>query len=297
MPEKSVIIDHVSAREEWPNGEEQEIKYIILHDVKFSIKQAKEIFEQYGVSAHYYVGADGQIYELVPLTYKAYHAGASQFEQDISLNNSSIGIETESRWQYLMPTEQCESLISLLKDLVDKYGNIKILSHAEIAPYRLSQEQFAPGKTDPGINFPWKKLAAAGFGSYHQVEIKTDPQIIWHFGEQDEQILLVQQSLYKHGYHLVPQHGEYDQKTAAILTAFYLRYYPEWFSLHQNDIAASIEESNPNFASELDLTAKITDQWVFNNSDYLTASNIDYNAINIMSEILGYNSHIGLQTS
>ena len=45
------------------------------------------------VSSHYFLKNNGEILELVPDLYTAWHAGKSQWKKFNSLNNYSIGIE------------------------------------------------------------------------------------------------------------------------------------------------------------------------------------------------------------
>jgi len=101
---------------------------------------------------------------LVNDTKCAWHAGKSFWDNQISLNKNSIGIElsTPSLGQNRYGKAQISALISLLKELQKKY-HIKqqnILGHSDIAPDR---------KPDPGKNFPWKKLAKEGLGLWYNL--------------------------------------------------------------------------------------------------------------------------------
>ncbi|MGC0371884.1 MAG: hypothetical protein DGJ47_000585 [Rickettsiaceae bacterium] len=288
---KNIQINRVKSYGDWENSDTQDIKYIIIHDIKFELEKAIDIFNDYGISSHFYIKSNGENHQLVPLSHSAYHAGPSEFSENKSLNSMSIGIETESKWDYQASNEQISSLISLITDLTNKYQIQNVLSHAEIAPYRLNDDgTIKPGKTDPGINFPWKKLAENGIGTYHNVEIKKSPKIIAKFNDESKLISEIQNNLYDYGYTLTPQHGKYDLKTAAVLNAFYLRYYPEWFYTNQEAIKTTIINEK---SAQSDLThlasVRITDQWLLDNLDYLLSSNIDENTILIMQDILNIN--------
>jgi len=107
------------------------------------------------VSSHYFIKENGKVLILVPDLYRAWHAGESKWQRSKDINSRSIGIEIvypgeNSGSKY--PNEQIDSLIKLLKFLKKKFNikNDKILGHSDIAPFR---------KIDPGIHFPWKKLA------------------------------------------------------------------------------------------------------------------------------------------
>ena len=138
-----------------------EIKYIIIHCSRSNPLRQTEIMQQNGVSAHYIIGRDGSLTEVIKETDVAYHAGISNWHQSAgqSLNETSVGIELEcptmgqkKRSYYSV---QINRLIELLKYLQQKYHIRKdhILAHSDIAPMR---------KADPGAWFPWKKLYKEG---------------------------------------------------------------------------------------------------------------------------------------
>ena len=93
------------------------------------------------VSSHYFVKNSGEILNLVPDLYTAWHAGKSSWKNLKLLNQYSIGIEISNpghNHKYRkFSSGQIFSLIKLLRYLV-KY-NIKktnILGHSDIAPNR-----------------------------------------------------------------------------------------------------------------------------------------------------------------
>ena len=108
------------------------------------------------VSSHYFIKYNGNILQLVPDLYEAWHAGKSVWKNYYLLNKYSIGIEISNpghQYGYKnFKKKQILSLKKLLKFLIKKY-NIKpnaILGHSDIAPER---------KKDPGEKFPWHELA------------------------------------------------------------------------------------------------------------------------------------------
>ena len=49
------------------------------------------------VSCHYFIKKSGKIILMVPINYVAWHAGKSNWKNDKSLNNNSIGIEISNK--------------------------------------------------------------------------------------------------------------------------------------------------------------------------------------------------------
>jgi N-acetylmuramoyl-L-alanine amidase len=109
------------------------------------------------VSAHYLVGRDGKIYSLVDELARAWHAGESYWGGHRDLNSASIGIELDNDGDEPFAEAQISALLALLADLKQRYviPAANFLGHSDVAPRR---------KVDPGRRFPWKLLAAHGFG-------------------------------------------------------------------------------------------------------------------------------------
>lgn len=119
------------------------------------------------VSAHYLVGDDGRIYQLVSDLDRAWHAGAGRWGAITDLNDASIGIEIDNERGEPFTEAQIASLLRLLADLCERHGIPKsqVIAHADLAPMR---------KRDPGALFPWKRLHDAGFGIW-PAEPMADP--------------------------------------------------------------------------------------------------------------------------
>lgn len=138
----------------------------------------RKIFIDYGVSAHYLIGRNGEIYQLVNENRVAYHAGKGNLvkypQYKDKLNSYSIGIEimaigTEKEMKTMLTSSvyksiskknigytdaQYRSLKQLLEDILKRNPSIKrdrthVIGHDEYAPGR---------KTDPGSLFNWSKL-------------------------------------------------------------------------------------------------------------------------------------------
>lgn len=132
---------------------------MIHHTAQNSTEQTIKTFhlERTETSAHYVIGRDGQVVQMVNDYFRAHHAGTGRWGNDTDLNSSSIGIELDNNgttdpW----PDVQIEALIQLLSQLKEKYKipQANFIGHMDYAPTR---------KIDPHA-FPWKRLADAGFG-------------------------------------------------------------------------------------------------------------------------------------
>jgi N-acetylmuramoyl-L-alanine amidase len=138
-------------------------------------------------SAHVVIGKEGEIYQIVPFTHIAWHAGESAYGGRKSFNNFSIGIELDNpgyvtragseyvapfgtkyppnevieavhrnekapRFWHIYTEAQISACEELCLALMSTYPTInQILGHEEIAPGR---------KQDPGPAFPLEKFRA-----------------------------------------------------------------------------------------------------------------------------------------
>lgn len=111
------------------------------------------------VSAHYLIGSDGHIYQLVPDQLRAWQAGPGRWGTITDLNSASIGIELDNDGHSPFAQPQIDNLLRLLADLTTRLHipPTQIIGHEDLAPGR---------KDDPGPLFPWQQLADAGFGRW-----------------------------------------------------------------------------------------------------------------------------------
>ncbi len=146
------------------------IKFIIFHYTGMkkesdAIRRLTEI--QSEVSSHYFIKNNGEIINMVPDLYIAWHAGRSTWKNYKSLNKDSIGIEISNpghSYNYeKFSKKQINSLHKLTRHLIKKYrvNAQNILGHSDIAPDR---------KKDPGEKFPWKNLAKYKIGLWHDLK-------------------------------------------------------------------------------------------------------------------------------
>lgn len=121
------------------------------------------------VSAHYLVTDQGRIIQLVEDSKRAWHAGAGRWHGMNDINSVSIGIELDNDGREPYPKAQIEALIALLSDLSRRYAlqPSAVIGHSDMAPAR---------KQDPGILFPWQRLAEAGFGVWYADDLPEPPE-------------------------------------------------------------------------------------------------------------------------
>lgn len=224
--------------------------YIILHytsgcTAKKAFKTLSNFFRP--VSAHYLIGANGNITQLVDESKRAWHAGKSSWKKNDQLNSYSIGIEivnpgfseldqepcTEnfeiwnkkngqkvsgsSYFWYSFTQDQIQSVITLCKDIINRY-NIKpenILGHSDIAPGR---------KVDPGPLFPWQELAEQGIGTWYDENLIAKE--LSKDNHESMPIGTVQNLLNAWGYK-TPRSGIFDEQTKKVIQAFQMHFRPK----------------------------------------------------------------------
>ncbi len=144
------------------NFEPRKPQLIIIHHTNMpTLAEALHTLQtantQGRVSAHYLIGRDGQILQLVADNQRAWHAGVARWAGRTDLNSASIGIELDNDGNTPFTAPQIKALLSLLTDLTTRLGieAQQVWGHSDIAPTR---------KDDPNKYFPWATLAEAGFG-------------------------------------------------------------------------------------------------------------------------------------
>ena len=155
-----------------PKRVKNRIKFIIIHYTgmkkeSVAIKRLQDPKSK--VSSHYLIKRNGEIINLVPDLFEAWHAGVSNWKHFKSLNKNSIGIEITNpghQHGYIrFSKKQIFSLQKLLNILVKRYKIKKkyILGHSDISPGR---------KKDPGEKFPWEMLAKNKLSFWHNLDQK-----------------------------------------------------------------------------------------------------------------------------
>jgi N-acetylmuramoyl-L-alanine amidase len=156
-----------------PNFEARRPNLIVLHateqqSVEESLDTLRTANSGGPVSAHYLVGDDGHIYQLVDDLDRAWHAGGGHWGTISDVNNASIGIEIDNDGEEPFTEPQIAAVIRLLGDLTERLGipPAAVIAHADMAPTR---------KRDPGAQFPWKQLHDAGFGIWPEGPLVDPP--------------------------------------------------------------------------------------------------------------------------
>jgi N-acetylmuramoyl-L-alanine amidase len=142
------------------NFDQRRPNYVVLHHTSDnSAESALRTLTSAssGVSTHYLISRDGEVYYLVDETQRAWHAGESYWAGQHDLNSGSIGIELDNNGHEPFAEPQIVALLALLGDLKARYNlsASSFLGHGDIAPGR---------KVDPSVYFPWKRLVENGFG-------------------------------------------------------------------------------------------------------------------------------------
>lgn len=165
----------------------KEITHVMLHFISNAVEKPHDphnvddvhsIFTEYGISAHYMIGRDGEVYQLVDEDRVAFHAGKGSVpgypEYQNKMNDYSIGIEllalgtrdemlsmiSGEIYDSIDPSDigytdaQYHSLNLLLEDIYKQHPSVlKDRKHV------VGHDEYAQGrKTDPGSLFDWSKI-------------------------------------------------------------------------------------------------------------------------------------------
>lgn len=143
---------------------------ILHHTAQKSTDQTIKTFTVKGqseVSAHYVVGRDGKVVQMVNDYLRAHHAGIGRWGNDTDLNSSSIGIEIDNDGFEPYTEAQIQGVVRVLAVLKKRYKipTANFIGHSDIAPSR---------KPDPH-NFPWRRLAQKGYGYWYGDVLNLPP--------------------------------------------------------------------------------------------------------------------------
>ncbi len=134
-----------------------EITCIVIHStVEPTTEGTEGIFLNAAkkVSAHFVVGKDGRVVQMVPVEKRAWHAGKSMLDGVSDVNSYSIGIEMVNLNDGVdpYPPAQVEAVAGLIRLIRSRYNvpDNRVVSHAQIA-------QPAGRKSDP-VGFDFEAL-------------------------------------------------------------------------------------------------------------------------------------------
>lgn len=114
------------------------------------------------VSAHYVIGEEGCVWQLVDEADRAWHAGRSCWRGLSDVNSASVGIELANPAGLAgfppFGAAQMAALETLLRLVMARWdiGASAVLGHSDVAPGR---------KADPGPKFDWARLARGGLAA------------------------------------------------------------------------------------------------------------------------------------
>jgi N-acetylmuramoyl-L-alanine amidase len=265
------------------------VKIIVIHHTTADYADSYRILTKdsdTAVSSHYLIPEPGdpsygkgelKIYQLVPESRRAWHAGSSYWSEKTGLNDQSIGIELVNQtYCHRKPrvesgTAQVEQetndricffpdfadsqialLVELLGGIMERHPDVKpnnIIGHSDIAPAR---------KIDPGPRFPWQRLYTLGFGAWYEDE--TVIRYWEQFGESPLPLVNVQQALNTYGYR-IDATGTNDEQTRNVLIAFQMHFRPSQVTGQANSdtVAVLFALIEKYFPDDLEQLLKITD--------------------------------------
>mgnify|MGYP001463408265 CR=1 FL=1 len=157
------------------------VRYIVLHGTWMDDDEealTRLCDPQAKVSCHYFIGKEGELYQLVKEKNIAWHAGVSEWGDIDGLNAHSIGIEISNPGEGKgvdYTQKQYEVLIALLKDLMARHDihSEHILGHSDISPGR---------KTDPGFHFDWGVLEKHNLAAHLPKDLENDETALHQIG-------------------------------------------------------------------------------------------------------------------
>ncbi len=151
------------------------VKVLVIHYTADDFHGSLSTLTDKNVSSHYLIpdnpplsGGKPVIWQLVPESELAWHAGASFWRGATRINDTSIGIELENQGYsrrgeakqfYPFNAAQIDVLEKLAGEIIERYhiAPQNVVAHGDIAPQR---------KVDPGPLFPWRQLAQKGIGAW-----------------------------------------------------------------------------------------------------------------------------------
>lgn len=221
----------IDTRYSSPNHDSR-VQYVVIHYTSSGFARSLRSLTQGGVSSHYLIDEQpATIYQLVPESRRAWHAGDSSWQGRTWLNASSIGIELvhpgytdtpEGRVWHPWSPEQVDAVIPLLQDILQRHqlSPDRVVGHSDIAPQR---------KVDPGPLFPWRRLAEAGVAIWPDAD-----QVAGHrqaLAGQPPPIEWFDMALQMFGYSLEPSPTDPtatpDKARQNVIAAFQMRFRPE----------------------------------------------------------------------
>ncbi|MEJ6399505.1 N-acetylmuramoyl-L-alanine amidase [Yoonia sp. 208BN28-4] len=142
------------------------------------------------VSAHYLIGEDGSLFNLVPEDQRAWHAGAGRWGDVTDINSRSIGIELANTGFAPFAAPLMDTLEAVLGDILQRHAIPvqRVIGHSDMAPGR---------KIDPGPRFDWRRLARSGLAIWPDPQDSAPPsdfrtlmQTVGYSADVEDDVLL-----------------------------------------------------------------------------------------------------------
>lgn len=132
------------------------LHYTAMHNAKAALERLCDPAS--GVSAHYLVGSDGTLWQMVQEQDRAWHAGAGEWRGQTDVNSRSIGIELDNSGSHPFSEPQMITLERLLREIMRRWSISAegVIGHSDMAPGR---------KSDPGPRFDWQRLERQNFAA------------------------------------------------------------------------------------------------------------------------------------
>lgn len=193
---------------------------------------------EFEVSTHYLIAENGELYQLVAESERAWHAGRGEWRGRADINSRSIGIELDNPGNRPFAEPQMAVLEQLLGQILNRW-NIPaegVIGHSDFAFGR---------KSDPGPRFDWRRLARRGLAVWPENCGRLHPPDPPAFAAAARRF----------GFPPAPLEGM-QRESGHLLAAFRMRFAP-WRSgpLTGDDMAAAMDLATRFGTSELDPSA------------------------------------------
>jgi N-acetyl-anhydromuramyl-L-alanine amidase AmpD len=209
IPNRSLAIQNYYLTLQNSKPRTENITHVVVHFISnatnkprdpYNIQDLYNIFVKNGVSTHYLIGRNGEVYRLVDENRVAYHAGRGSLPgfpgYENRLNEYSIGIEllaigTQDEMLAFMPAQTYQLISPSNIGYTDaQYGSLNLLlddilrRHPSIVRDRrhvIGHDEYAPGRrTDPGRLFDWSRIKVIG----HYVHTVQKGETLWSIAQR-----------------------------------------------------------------------------------------------------------------
>lgn len=191
IPNGNVTIQNMYLPLQYSKPRTENITHVVIHFISnavskpqdpYNVQDIYRIFLNNGVSTHYMIGRNGEVYRLADENRVAYHAGKGNLPgfpaYENKLNEYSIGIEllaigtldemlpflSAQTYESISPSDigytdaQYRSLNLLLDGIIKRHPAI-----GRDRQHIVGHDEYAPGRrTDPGKLFDWSRITVIG---------------------------------------------------------------------------------------------------------------------------------------